>query len=173
MKNNIKQIRLAQNITQQQLADILGVHHTIVSKYEQGKLYPSKERILLIAKALNVTVDELYSNIIAEYTTKQRATSSKQVLPVTNATTKILSKWLIQKNNGHCELCGAPAPFFFHDMPYLEYHYLVTPADGGAATVDNLVVLCPNCHKRVNLLKDQADIKKLEDIAKKHCSLDV
>ena len=64
--------------------------------------------------------------------------------------------------NGRCQLCLNPAPF--HNkagVPYLETHHLEWLAKGGEDTPANTVALCPNCHRRMHVLDDPADIEKL------------
>ncbi|MCD8505326.1 MAG: HNH endonuclease [Burkholderiaceae bacterium] len=67
--------------------------------------------------------------------------------------------------NGRCQLCLNPAPF--HNKagePYLETHHLEWLAKGGEDTPANTVALCPNCHRRMHVLDDPADIEKLRVI---------
>ena len=58
--NNLKTIRVSKNITQSDLADVLGVDKSFVSNIENGKNNPTLSTISSLAKALGVTVDELF-----------------------------------------------------------------------------------------------------------------
>lgn len=58
---NLKTIRKKRNITQEQLADILGVSRQAVSKWELEGGYPETETLLLLAKEMNVSLDYLFS----------------------------------------------------------------------------------------------------------------
>lgn len=58
---NLKTIRKKRNITQEQLADILGVSRQAVSKWESEGGYPETEKLLLLAKEMNVSLDYLFS----------------------------------------------------------------------------------------------------------------
>lgn len=58
--NNLKAIRVGKNITQSDLADVLGVDKSFVSNIENGKNNPTLSTISSLAKALGVTVDELF-----------------------------------------------------------------------------------------------------------------
>ena len=49
--------------------------------------------------------------------------------------------------------------------PYLEAHHVIRLADGGKDTIDNVVAICPNCHRKVHVLDDEADTVILEGIA--------
>jgi transcriptional regulator with XRE-family HTH domain len=57
--DNVKKIRVEKSISQQELADIVGIHSTHVSRYERNMAQPSVEIAKKMAEALNVTVDTL------------------------------------------------------------------------------------------------------------------
>ncbi len=58
---NLKHIRKKRNITQEQLADILSVSRQAISKWESGFGYPETEKLLIISKELDVSLDYLFS----------------------------------------------------------------------------------------------------------------
>ena len=60
MKTRIKEFRARHDLTQAQLADILGVRRETISFIEQGKYNPSLNLAHRIAKVLKSTLDELY-----------------------------------------------------------------------------------------------------------------
>lgn len=67
---------------------------------------------------------------------------------------------------GRCELCGHKAPFLdSRGNPYLEVHHVVPLIFGGATTEDNLVALCPNCHRKMDICPTESDEKKLLKVA--------
>lgn len=57
----LQELRHQKGLTQEQLAEKLFVSRTAVSKWEQGKGYPSLESLKAIANIFSVTVDELLS----------------------------------------------------------------------------------------------------------------
>lgn len=59
---NLKNIRKQQDITQEQLADILSVSRQAVSKWESGLVYPETETLLLLSKELHVSIDHLFED---------------------------------------------------------------------------------------------------------------
>ena len=59
---NIKRLRLAKNLTQEQLATTLGVSAQAVSKWETSETYPDGALLVPLAKALDVSLDELFDN---------------------------------------------------------------------------------------------------------------
>ena len=56
---NVKLLRKTKNITQEQLAEMLGVSAQSVSRWESGVCYPDIELLPLLAETFNVTVDQL------------------------------------------------------------------------------------------------------------------
>lgn len=60
MKNNIRQERVKKNITQQQLADSLGVSRQTINAIEADKYLPSTLLALRMAKLFGVTVEDIF-----------------------------------------------------------------------------------------------------------------
>ena len=60
MKNNIKDQRQKLNLTQQELADKVGVRRETIIFLEQGKYNPSLKLAMDIAKVFKVKVEELF-----------------------------------------------------------------------------------------------------------------
>ncbi|QEM68769.1 helix-turn-helix transcriptional regulator [Geobacter sp. FeAm09] len=56
----IRELRKARGMTQGQLADLLDIEQKHVSLIELGKSYPSLDRLMLIAEALNVPLPSLF-----------------------------------------------------------------------------------------------------------------
>ena len=59
--NQIEQIRTAQGLSRQELADLVGVHYQTIGYLERGEYSPSLVLALRIAKALKTEVSELFS----------------------------------------------------------------------------------------------------------------
>lgn len=60
MRNRIKEFRAKHNITQEKLAQIVGVRRETVIFLEQGKYNPSLRLAHNVAKALKTSIDELF-----------------------------------------------------------------------------------------------------------------
>lgn len=58
---NLKHIRKKRNITQEQMAEMLSVSRQAISKWESGFGFPETEKLLIISKELNVSLDYLFS----------------------------------------------------------------------------------------------------------------
>lgn len=58
--------------------------------------------------------------------------------------------YALQKANGTCGDCGNPAPFISRHtgLPYLEVHHKKMLKEGGGDTPENVIALCPNCHRK-------------------------
>ena len=70
-----------------------------------------------------------------------------------------------RRANGICQLCGQPAPFKDKNgNPYLESHHIIWLSEGGADTLENTAALCPNCHRKMHVVKDVDDVEKLRQI---------
>ena len=68
--NDLKRIRMQKNITQVELAEMLGISRTAVSMWETGEALPRAETLKRLAKILGCTIDELLKN-----TGKEKASS--------------------------------------------------------------------------------------------------
>lgn len=55
----LKQARKERNLTQEDLAEKLGVSRQSVSKWESGSGYPETEKLIALAKLLEVSLDKL------------------------------------------------------------------------------------------------------------------
>ena len=58
---NLKQLRKDRGLSQEALAELLDVSRQAVSKWEQGEGYPEVEKLLYLAKTLNISLDTLMS----------------------------------------------------------------------------------------------------------------
>ena len=61
LSNNLKLARVkANDITQQQLSEMVGCSRQTINSIEKGKFNPSIELVLKMARALNTTVEEIF-----------------------------------------------------------------------------------------------------------------
>ena len=60
MLNKVKEIRISKTMTQQELADLLGVSRQTIFSIETGKYVPSTILALKIAKVFNKSVEKLF-----------------------------------------------------------------------------------------------------------------
>ena len=57
----IRELRLRKGLSQEELAFRTGVHRTYLGGIERGERNPALKNIAAIAKALNITLSELFS----------------------------------------------------------------------------------------------------------------
>ena len=57
--NRLKELRMERNWTQGQLAKKIGVTRTAVVKWESGKVYPTAEKLIELARIFKCQVDYL------------------------------------------------------------------------------------------------------------------
>lgn len=60
MKNTIKVERAKKDLTQQQLADLIGVTRQAINSIEKGKFVPSTVLALKMAKVFETSVHEIF-----------------------------------------------------------------------------------------------------------------
>lgn len=58
----IKELREPLNLTQEAIAEKLKVKRTTVSMWETGEALPRSDKLPLLAKILNCTIDELFGS---------------------------------------------------------------------------------------------------------------
>ena len=64
-KDNIKKIRKDNNLSQEELADKLGVSRQSISKWEQGDAFPEMDKLITICKMFNYNMDDLMNQDIS------------------------------------------------------------------------------------------------------------
>ena len=57
--NNIKKYRLLNGLSMRDLANLLGVSHQTIKKYEDDSMTPNSTRLIEIAKILKVNISDL------------------------------------------------------------------------------------------------------------------
>lgn len=60
LKNNLKEARLAANLSQAQLAEMVGVSRNTISSIETGQLNPTAKLALIICIALDKKFEDLF-----------------------------------------------------------------------------------------------------------------
>ncbi|MGY0373223.1 helix-turn-helix transcriptional regulator [Clostridium sp. JNZ J1-5] len=75
---NLKQIRNEKELTQERLAELLDVTRQAVYKWEQGVGYPKTEKLIILAKVLNTSLDWLFET---ELTNKEKIDAQSPILP--------------------------------------------------------------------------------------------
>ena len=72
LSDNLKKIRKENNLSQEQLAEKLGVSRQAVSKWESGISYPEMDKVMQICQLFNININELIHENISEVTEKKK-----------------------------------------------------------------------------------------------------
>ena len=90
----LKELREKNNLTQEQLAKISGVSSRMIQRQEYGTSRPRLDAAEKIAKALNVSTDELLGNadmLVAQANEKYGARGAKQAKQLTDEVTGLFA----------------------------------------------------------------------------------
>lgn len=68
---------------------------------------------------------------------------------------------------GICQLCGKQGPFKHKGSYFLEAHHVIPLSENGPDGLENVIALCPNCHRKMHLINDRKDKDFLLERAKK------
>jgi len=109
-KDKLPKLRKNNNITQEQLADLMGVSRQAVSKWESGLSIPDMEKIIELCKILNCPIDELLDDGITINHTITRKKTIKEIVDlilafITKTYKMICSMKFIEKIKCLFELC--------------------------------------------------------------------
>jgi transcriptional regulator with XRE-family HTH domain len=75
---NIRKLRKAKGLTQTELAEKLGTTQFVITNYERGRNNPTTAKMPEIAKALGVTLEELYGLKGAERPAEEKGSSKRR-----------------------------------------------------------------------------------------------
>lgn len=101
-----------------------------------------------------ISLDELYEQAELSVTGEGQTTTESRSR-TTYRRSDIVREYALQAADGVCQGCGNEAPFTGKDgEPFLEVHHLHRRSDGGPDHPDNVIALCPNCHRRVHQGED-------------------
>ena len=91
LSDNLKRIRKENDLSQEQLAEKLGVSRQAVSKWESGQSYPEMDKVLLICKTFNYNIDDLMNENIKEIEEEKeaKAITNQRIKSFFNAITKV------------------------------------------------------------------------------------
>lgn len=127
-----------------------------------GKEPPATKEEIIRKKAQKLPLDEL--EFKARYSLKEGG--RREVVSEVFDSDQIVSEYARRRAGGTCQLCNRPAPFRDRDgEPFLEIHHIVPLAEGGQDSIENVVALCPNCHRRMHVLNLPADVVRIRNRA--------
>lgn len=116
------------------------------------------------ASAAEMQLDELYNKVRGKAEKKQPTGTLKKFETQTTYYERDpdISAYIKRRAKGICDLCLKEAPFKDNaGHPYLEAHHIIWLSKGGPDEIDNIVALCPNCHRKMHVINDEKDIQIL------------
>jgi transcriptional regulator with XRE-family HTH domain len=93
LSDNLKKIRKEHNLSQEDLAEKLGVSRQSVSKWESNQAYPEMDKVIQLCKMFNLNMDELLNQDINETKDREirKKSFNKQVDSFLNFITKTVN----------------------------------------------------------------------------------
>lgn len=74
--DNLKKLRKDMNLSQEELADKLGVSRQSISKWESGVVYPEMDKMVQLCKIFNLSMDDLLNSDVHEINNTKQAKNS-------------------------------------------------------------------------------------------------
>ncbi len=98
----------------------------------------------------DLSTEELYERAEQSVSGERRPSDESSSRTVYRRS-EVVKEYALDVADGVCQGCGNEAPFRDENgEPFLEVHHMHRRSDGGADHPDNVVALCPNCHRRVH-----------------------
>ncbi len=136
VSKNIKFLRKAARLTQEQLAERIGIKRSLLGAYEEGRADPRLNNLLAIARIFEVTVDQLISGDVSN--PADVAKFGNESKGDTNGGFKVLSITVDKDNNENIELVpykasagylnGYADPEYIGELPKFQLPFL--PSSG-------------------------------------------
>lgn len=155
------------NISLRALSEMTGIDYSMLSKYEKGVVTPPPHKKTVICRALGIPefkfFDKQNNPSVVHFQVTYRSELDDDSLTRIES---LAAYQVLQQANGTCELCRS----HFDSEDFLETHYVIWLRNGGSISGNNIVALCPNCHKKVHHSSESALVKELQEIASNHSS---
>lgn len=129
---NLKQVRKEKGLSQEELADLLHVSRQAVSKWEQNQGFPEVEKLLVLAREMNISLDSLMAD---EMMKKDDDTHDVETTP---ASGRILIASYDHKSIANCYKITSSKKFKTKDD---EPKFALFGVDGHSFWGDNTIIL--------------------------------
>lgn len=154
-------------ITQSDIAEEFGVSSRTLRRTKNLlKLIPELQQMVEDNSLKSTTAINIFSQVNKEKQLKifnelgkdklsnMTAKEIKKYLNKRKPISKSIENHLIARSEGHCEICG------YGDLDIislLEKHHIKPISEGGQDELNNLVMICPNCHKTIHILRNEKE----------------
>ncbi|WP_254768040.1 HNH endonuclease [Salinilacihabitans rarus] len=103
--------------------------------------------------------DELFKRAKQSAPGKSVTTTTSTRTPYTRS--DLVRDFALRMADGICQACSEEAPFVSQKgEPYLEVHHLYRVSDGGVDDPENVIAICPNCHREVHHGRNGDDLNE-------------
>lgn len=127
--------------------DIVNTQNIDTAQTLTSKVVEAPKAIYITKPSKGKSLQQLRE--IALSSTPTHASTQEKIQSIQNRSTAI-KLYAKKRANGICEGCNEIAPFETKSGPYLEVHHLTRLADGGADLPQNVIALCPTCHRKAH-----------------------
>ena len=146
----IQELRKQKGLTQEELAELLFVSRTAISKWESGRGYPNIDSLKAIAKFFDVSIDELLSGdellTIAEEDSSQKENHFRDlVFGLLDCSVAMFFFLPFFGQKGNTIIQGVALLSLTEIAPYLRTAYFVVV--GGMVISGILTLALQNCHE--------------------------
>ncbi|KAA0746302.1 MULTISPECIES: helix-turn-helix domain-containing protein [Bacillus cereus group] len=167
----IRVLRRENGLTIQELAKLVNLSPSAIGMYERGVRKPDLSLAIKLSKLFNLNVNYFYTD--EEHNEKNAILYLQELIKDVDIELinekENVKKEVLNRANGFCELCNNFAPFIGNDgLPYLEIHEIESEGMGVDSVETTFVALCPNCYKRLQVLRLKGDIIYLNGKVKKN-----
>jgi hypothetical protein len=127
-------------------------------KYIEGNSsFKTKELISLSEDYLTLTKSKegKYSNpVFVDQFSNSIPVEKEQRITNVYIRSPIIRKKVLHRAQGLCEFCQQEGFVSNNDNIYLETHHIIPLSENGSDTIDNLIALCPNDHRKSHFEKN-------------------
>ena len=131
--------------------DIVNTKNTDIAQTLSPKVVEAPKAVYITKPSKGKSLQQLRE--IALSSTPIHASTQEKIQSIQNRSTAI-KLYAKKRANGLCEGCNGTAPFETKSGSYLEVHHLTRLADGGADLPQNVIALCPTCHRKAHYSLD-------------------
>ena len=139
-----------------------------INPIENINLFMKNQKLKIIRNAKKISFDEI-QDMIKKYS---KTTHEDFRIPRTYSKfrrDRKIKSLAVRLANDHCQLCKNIAPFFNKNNTeaFLEGDHIIELREGGPDTIENVIALCPNCHRKKTYWDNDSGVKKIIENLKK------
>jgi len=165
VSNNIKFLRKSNHLTQEQLAEKIGIKRSLLGAYEEGRADPRLNNLLKISEVFKVSVDTLISEDVSEFDSAFGNVFNSR------PKTKVLSITVDQEGEEYIDLIpqkasagylnGYSDPEYLEEMPKFKLPFLAKNGTYRAFEIngDSMLPILPGSIIIAKYLESLSDIK--------------